>query len=316
MNRQKIIRKIAIPPSSPLTEKDYEQFLYESYNLLCRHPLYFAPSEDVNALELAHLIPEVRETILAIYIGINDSVCNKALITPFLPRHEHNNVFVFDPEVYSGGKDVPDGTIDVRKMIHPFSPPNETWDPGWTYVAMQDSSLTYESLWNQKGYIDTVPAKQEDFTIMTDLSKSKVCVFVDEKAFAHPVNRIRAYLKDARRRGEKTADQFNVPAGMNLHVEGLVPVVLERGEKLFIADPDFGPCPHSWCNLHPGNTEYAVVNENSAVPLQLVNSKPPLKPEYAQRLIPPHGSADMTIDCWHQPNRIERTPLLQGLVKG
>ncbi|MHC5076789.1 MAG: hypothetical protein ACYTFM_10205, partial [Planctomycetota bacterium] len=87
-------------------------------------------------------------------------------------------------------------------------------------------------------------------------------------------------------------------------------------EKLFIADPNFGPCPHSWCNLHPDNTEYAVVNENSAVPLQLVNAKPPLKPEYAQRLIPPHGSADMTIDCWHQPDRITRTPLLQGLVQG
>jgi len=316
MNRQKIIRKIAVPQGSPLTEKDYEQFLYESYDLLCQHPLYFAPSEDVNALELAHLIPEIPETILAIYIGINDSVCNKALITPFLPRHEHNNVFVFDPEVYSGGKDVPDGTIDVREMINPFSPPNETWDPAWIYVAMQDPSLTYESLWNQKGYIDTVPAKQEDFTIMTDSSKSKVCVFVDEKAFAHPVNRSRTYLKDARRRGEKTTEQFTIPEGMNPHVEGLVPVVLEQGEKLFIADPDFGACPHSWCNLHPDNTQYAVVNENSAVPLQLVNSKPPLKPEYAQRLVPPHGSADMTIDCWHQPDRITRTPLLQGLVKG
>ncbi|MHC4264833.1 MAG: hypothetical protein ACYSUK_02750 [Planctomycetota bacterium] len=151
---------------------------------------------------------------------------------------------------------------------------------------------------------------------MTDSSKSKVCVFVAAKAFDHPVNSSRTYLKDARSRGEKTAGQFTIPEGMKPHVDGLVPVVLERSEKLFIADPDFGPCPHSWCNLHPDNTEYAVVNENSAVPLQLANAKPPLKPKYAQRLIPPHGSADMTIDCWHQPDRIKRTPLLQGLVKG
>jgi hypothetical protein len=263
---QKITRKIAIPPGSPLTEKDYEQFLHESYSLLCQHPLYFAPSEDVNALELAHLIPEIPETILSIYIGINDSVCNKALITPFLPRHEHNNVFVFDPEVYSGGKDVPDGTIDVCEMIHPFEPPNETWDQAWTYAAIKDPDCTYESLWNQKGYIDTVPAKQEDFTIMTDTSKSKLCVFVAAKAFDHPVNSSRAYLKDARILGEKTASQFTIPEGMEAHVEGLVPVVLQRGEKLFIADPNFGPCPHSWCNLHPDNSEYAVINENSAVP--------------------------------------------------
>ncbi|MHC4457848.1 MAG: hypothetical protein ACYS0I_12325 [Planctomycetota bacterium] len=316
MTRQKITRKIAIPPGSPLTEKDYEQFLYEAYSLFCRHSLYFAPGEDVNAIELAHLIPETPETILAIYIGINDSVCNKALITPFLPRHEHNNVFVFEPSVYSGGEDVPAGTIDVRTMIHPFAPPNETWDPGWTYVAIKEPDCTYESLWNEKGYIDTISAKQEDFTIMTDSAKSKVCVFVAEKAFDHPVNSGRTYLKEARRRGEKTANQFTIPTGMKPHVEGLVPVVLERGEKLFIADPNFGPCPHSWCNMHPDNTEYAVVNENSAVPLQLANAKPPLKPEYAERLIPPHGSADMTIDCWYEPDRITRTPLLQGLVKG
>ena len=143
MTQQKITRKITIPPGSPLTEKDYEQFLHKSYSLLCQYPLYFAPSEDVNALELAHLIPEIPETILSIYIGINDSVCNKALITPFLPRHEHNNVLVFDPTVYSGDKDVPDGTIDVREMIHSFEPPNETWDPAWTYVAIKDPDCTY-----------------------------------------------------------------------------------------------------------------------------------------------------------------------------
>jgi hypothetical protein len=313
---EKITRKIAVPAGSPLTEKDYERFLHEAYSLFCRHSLYFAPEEDVNALELAHLIPEIPETILAIYIGINDCVCNKALITPFLPRHGHNNVFVFDPAVYSGGEDVPAGTLDVRKMINGFEPPNETWDPMWTYVAMKETDQSYESLWKQKGYINTISAKQEDFTMMTDSSKSKVCVFVAAKAFDHPVNSARTYLKEARRRGDKTADQFTIPPGLESHVDGLVPVVLQRGEKLFIADPNFGPCPHAWSNLHPENSQYAVVNENSAVPLELANAKPPLRPQYAQRLIPPHGSADMTIDCWHEPDRIERTPLLQGLVKG
>jgi hypothetical protein len=316
MTRQKIARKIAVPPGSPLTERDYEQFLHEAYSLLRRHSLYFAPAEDVNALELAHLIPETPETILAIYIGINDCVCNKALVTPFLPRHEHNNVFVFDPAVYSGGEDVPAGTIDVRTMMSAFEPPNKTWDPTWTYVAIKDPDQSCENLWKQKGYIDTISAKQEDFTMMTDSSKSKLCVFVAPKAFDHPVNSARTYLKEARRRGEKTTSQFTIPPGLERHVEGLVPVVLQRGEKLFIAEPNFGPCPHAWSNLHPNNSQYAVVNENSAVPLELASAKPPLRPEYAQRLIPPHGSADMTIDCWYEPNRIERTPLLQGLVKG
>jgi len=73
-------------------------------------------------------------------------------------------------------------------------------------------------------YIDTISAKQEDFTIMTDSSKSKVCVFVASKAFDHPVNSDRTYLKEARRRGEKTASQFIIPTGMQPHMEGLVPV--------------------------------------------------------------------------------------------
>lgn len=37
-------------------------------------------------LELAHLIPEIPETI---YVGINDAVCNKGLVTP-------DNCFVAD----------------------------------------------------------------------------------------------------------------------------------------------------------------------------------------------------------------------------
>lgn len=43
--------------------------------------------EDINNLELAHLYPPADETVLAVYTRINDAVCNKALVTPFLIRH-------------------------------------------------------------------------------------------------------------------------------------------------------------------------------------------------------------------------------------
>jgi hypothetical protein len=51
MTRQKIARRIAVPPGSPLTERDYEQFLHEAYSLLCQHSLYFAPFQLLSAQE-------------------------------------------------------------------------------------------------------------------------------------------------------------------------------------------------------------------------------------------------------------------------
>jgi hypothetical protein len=98
-------RAISIPEGSTLTEADYRKFLTEAYAALKRYPQFFAPDEDINDLELAHVLPAVAETVLAIYVGINDAVCNKGLVAPFLLRHAHNNVFVFDPAVFSGGRE-------------------------------------------------------------------------------------------------------------------------------------------------------------------------------------------------------------------
>ena len=89
MNKTQIKRQITLFDRSSCTEEDYRNFLVTSYSLMRN---YFAPDEDINSLELAHLIPEVPETMLAIYVGINDAVCNKGLVTSLLPQHGHNNV--------------------------------------------------------------------------------------------------------------------------------------------------------------------------------------------------------------------------------
>lgn len=316
MTRNKLNRKLLIPSRASLSAEQYHRFLENSCDLMAAMPQYFSPDEDINSLELAHLLPEVAQTALAIYVGINDAVCNKGLVTALLPQHGHNNVFVFDPQVYSGGKNVPSGTLDAKQILAGFEAPNTTWNSGWTYVMVEDPSRTFQSLWTEKGYIDMIPAKFEDFTMLSDHNLSKVCTFISPKAFEHPVNKSRPYLDAARDRGQKMACQFTIPAAIKDEFDGLIPVVLNQGEKLYVATTDFGPCAHGWTNIHPGNKHLAVVNENSAVPLDLVIAKPPVNPKYAKGLIPPKGSADMTTDWFKRGMQILRKPLLEGLFKG
>ncbi len=309
-------RQINVPKGSRLSEWDYRDFLNKSYEVLSRHAHYFAVGEGLDSLELAHLIPEVDETVLAVYLGINDAVCNKGLVSPFLIRHGHNAVFVFEPDVYSGGDDVPVGTVDAQEVLRGFEPPNETWDAEWTYVMIADVERTAASLWQENGYIDMIPAKLEDFTMLSSLEESKVCFYIDAGAFEHPVNKERKYLREARRRAEKTADEFGLPTGLEGEVDGLEPVVLDIGEKLYVVRLDSGPCEHAWSNLHEDNSEPAVVNENSAVSLDMVVGKPAVKHKYATFLRPPKGSSDLTTDWFYRGRQVMRAPLLSGLVKG
>lgn len=310
-------RKITIPNESPISIEDYQIFIRNAYFAMSKFPQYFAPGEGIDALELAHLIPSIPETIIALYVGINDVICNKGIVSPFLIQHGHNNVFVFDPTVYSGEKEVPSGTIDVKTILNGFQPPNETWSPDWTYVMIDDSATTPQTLWEEEGYIDMIPAKFEDFTLLTDLSESKICFFIDQKALKHPVNKRREYLKEALRRGEETEDEYEIPKGLQREVEGLTPIVLEKGQKIYVATPDFTSCAHAWINLHQDNNSnsYAVVNENSAVPLELIMAKPSVKPKYGD-LRPPFGSADMTTDWFKSGRKVYRKPLLESLFIG
>lgn len=316
MNEEYLSESLSVPEGSSLSIKEYLEFLNKAYELLSRHALYFNNSESMDALELAHLIIGVPETVLAIYVGINDAVCNKGLVTPFLPRHAHNNVFVFDNHIFAGKSDVPSGTVDASSVLHGFAPPNLSWDPGWTYVMIEDPSRSFESLWKEKGYIDMIPAKFEDFTMMSEHEKSLVCIFIDPMAFEHPVNRTRAYLEEARVRGESQAGRFIIPERLSGETEGLAPVVLHQGEKLYVARADFQPCAHCWSNIHPDNEEYAVVNENSAVPLHLVNSKPTVEEKYRERLVPPSGSADFTTDWFFRGKELFRKPIKEGQIQG
>jgi hypothetical protein len=299
-----------------MTAEQYTRFIQDAYGLMAELPQYFSPDEDINCLALAHLIPEVSETALAIYVGINDAACNKGLVTPLLPQHGHNNVFVFDNQVYSGGDTVPSGTVDAKQILAGFEPPNTTWKSDWTYVMAADPKRTFQSLWQEKGYIDMIPAKFEDFTMLTDTAQSRACVCISPRCFEHPVNASRPYLKQARQRGEATAAEYQIPTLIADEFDGLVPVVLEKGEKLYVATTDFSPCAHGWVNIHPDNKTYAVINENSAVPLDLVIAKPPVNPQYAEHLTPPKGSADMTTDWFFRGQQIMRKPLLAGLFKG
>jgi hypothetical protein len=311
-----IKRTIVIPNASTLGEGDYREFLTLSYGLLGRFRQYLTTDEDINSLELAHLVPDVPESLIAIYLGINDAVCNKGLVSPFLIRHGHHNVYAFDPEVWGGGAAVPDGTLEARSVLNDFQPPNETWPDSWTYVMVSDPALTHEDMWQTRGYIDTVPAKFEDFTMLSDPEVSPLCAFVDEKVFEHPVNQARSYLKGARDRGQRQASAFGVPKGLEGETRGLVPVVLKQGEKLFIARTDFKAAEHCWSNLHPDTQELAVINENSAVPLNLILKKPLVRERFAGGLEPVFGSADMTTDWFLRRQRVCRKAILQGTFKG
>jgi hypothetical protein len=312
----KIMEGLKVPEKSMLTRDEYFSFLKSSYALFRRHPQYLSGSENMDALELAHLIPGVPETLLAIYVGINDAVCNKGLVTPFLPRHAHNNVFAYDPQLWSGKDNVPSGTLDAGDIINGFRPPNESWDEKWTYVMIEDPARSFESLWKERGYIDMIPAKFEDFTMLSDTTRTRLCTYIDQKAFEHPVNKSRSYLKHARERGEKMSPEFEVPEFMKGETDGLVPVVLNQGEKLFVARADFLPCDHCWSNIHPASEELAVVNENSAVPLNLVMAKPPVGEKYRSMLIPPSGSADNTTDWFLRSRALFRTPIKEGQIGG
>lgn len=316
MGIKEIKDNLIIPEQSSLSKGDYFSFLERSYNLLKGCSQYLSGNEGLEALELAHLIPTVPETVLSIYIGINDAVCNKGLVTPFLPRHSHNNVFVFDPEIFPGQEQVPSGTIDAKAIINGFLPPNDSWSENWTYVMIADPDRTFESLWNEKGYIDMIPAKFEDFTMISDPNKSKVCTFIDPVAFDHPVNKNRDYLAAARDRGVRLAGSFVIPELLKGETERLVPVVLNQGEKLYVARPDFQPCDHCWSNIYADNEDYAVVNENSAIPLNLVIAKPQVGSEYRSKLIPPAGSADSTTDWFFRGNELFRQPIKPGHING
>jgi hypothetical protein len=316
MDKDELMNNLEIPGGSSLTREDYFRFLETSYNLFRRHSQYFCDSESINSLELAHLLVKIPETVLSVYIGINDAVCNKGLVTPFLPRHAHNNVFVFDPEFFPGGVDVPSGTVDASTVINGFAPPNESWDTAWTYVMIEDPGRDFESLWLEKGYIDMIPAKFEDFTMLSDSSISRLCVFIDAEAFMNPVNRSRKFLADARKRGDKMAGDFMIPEAIQRETDGLVPVVLNKGEKLYISRPDNKPCDHCWSNLHPENEELSVVNENSAVSLDLVVKKPPVADHYRSRLIPPTGSSDFTTDWFFRGKDLFRKPVKKGHISG
>lgn len=316
MSKNEITNSLKVPSSSVLSVDDYLDFLNRSYNLMKQWPQYLSGTEGVETIELAHLLPKVPATVLAIYVGINDAVCNKGLVTPFLPRHAHNNVFVFDPDIYSGSKDVPDGTIDAKEIVNGFVPPNNSWNKEWTYVMISDLKRNYTSLWKEKGYIDMIPAKFEDFTMVSDHTKSKVCTFIDKEALNHPVNKSRTYLSQALKRGEQMVSEFKIPALLAGETDNLIPVILKQGEKLYVARPDFQPCDHCWSNIHPENEEYAVVNENSAVPLNLVTAKPPVNTKYSTNLIPPSGSADSTTDWFYRGKDLMRTPIKQGHING
>ena len=112
------------------------------------------------------------------------------------------------------------------------------------------------------------------------------------------------------------ASEFSIPIKLEGETDGLAPVVLEQGEKLFVARADFHPCDHCWSNLHRDNKELAVVNENSAVPLNLVIAKPPVDDHYRRRLIPPAGSADFTTDWFLRGTELLRTPIKPGHIGG
>ncbi len=316
MDDNDFLSSIKLPYFTSLAKKDYYNFLKDSYKLLKKYPQYLSDCEGIESLELAHLLPRIPETMLTAYVGINDAVCNKGLVTPFLPRHAHNNVFVFDPQFFPGKDDVPEGTIDAKEIINDFRPPNETWRSEWTYVMISGIDRDFSSLWREKGYIDMIPAKFEDFTMISDHIESMVCTFIDPMALEHPVNKSRDYLDEARRRGEQRVKEFTIPELLQGEIKNLVPLILNQGEKLYVARPDFLPCDHCWSNIHPDNKGYAVVNENSAVPLDLVTSKPAIKPEYKNILKPPAGSADNTTDWFFRGKDLFRTPVKPGHIAG
>ncbi|MFA5105150.1 MAG: hypothetical protein WC527_08250 [Candidatus Margulisiibacteriota bacterium] len=311
--RQFPTRRIEVPAGSTVTKHEYRQFLIDAYCAMAQFRV-FAPSQGVDALELAHLIPRVHETMIAIYVGINKDVCHKGFVSPALVRHGHNNVYAFDPQVFSGKENVPDGTIDASAVLNGFEPPNKSWPKDWTYVMIKDPKRTMQSLWKQKGFISMVIGKHEDFQV----KDGEACIFVDRDAFDHPMNKERAYLHGARQRGDKNLKHFVIPKGMEGEFDGLDPIILFPGERLLIASPILGrPCAHGWVEnpMHKDDGTHAYVEEFSSTPKIVF----PVSRKYAQlvkALTPAAGSADMTTDWFFQGLKVFRMALLAGIVEG
>ena len=74
-------REITIPVDSRMTVDQYRTFLVDAHKTMSTFGV-FAPSEGVNTLELAHLVPSIPESSLAIFVGINDAICRKVLLPP------------------------------------------------------------------------------------------------------------------------------------------------------------------------------------------------------------------------------------------
>ena len=187
--------------------------------------------------------------------------------------------------------------------------------PEWKYVMIEDPARTMQSLWKTNGFISMIGAKYEDFQY---LGGGRVCIYVDETAFDHPVNKAREYLKVSRRLGDISANEFIPPKGTEGDVEGLQPVILGQGECLYIASPIPGrPCEHGW-NEHPQDVlsgNHACVAEYSAVPLVQVPLPKTKYRSWIKGLIPAAGSADMTTD-WFGRRDVSREPLLESLFAG
>ncbi len=68
MNKLTLKRKINVFDRCSLNAKDYQEFLAKAFGLMAQVPQYLTPDDDINVLELAHLIPEIPEKVLAIYV--------------------------------------------------------------------------------------------------------------------------------------------------------------------------------------------------------------------------------------------------------
>jgi len=320
-------REIVIPNQSDLRVRDFRHFMIESVEAM--HESRAMPkAHGINDLELALLVPQNPDSLLAAYVWRNTPWATKLLRAPVLLVHAHTNVVVLEE-----GAQIPEGCVDARTLINGFSPPTDKWPENWTY-ALHIGENPIQELFAADGFLDVIPAKREEFKVLTPNNEGRVLMWVEERTFQDPDNRI-DYMAAARNRGEKAASKTSNSPTLKGYNE-LVPVLLRLAETLTIPPGH----RHAWEETDRIDLEGAVrrtlryrgeqeqirtvkgQNESNwnfltlAVVIQETSLSERIrgKPEGTGLAVP--GSADMTTDVFVLADQVYRAPLLYSVKMG
>lgn len=264
--------------------------------------------EDVehDEIAVAHLVPKEPRTVLGVHVGMNGTICQKLLDVDVLIRHQHKDVYVFREGII----DDLEGTVDPRQIINGFEAP-EGLQNGYDFRMIVDATkVTPRDLQEFDGYLGTVPAKGEDFVMLSRPELCRGVILAPRSVVQHPGNNGRRYLQRAMTDGDSILRRYcDVPDSLGCELEGLTPFALGYRERLFIP-PD---TPHFGIRAE-GCKGRLLLEEVSAPPNSILTID--------GKTIHVKGSADLTTDAFaimlsgRTDLTVYRPPVIDAGIKG